>query len=102
MSAHYSQQMAAVQLTPTQLSVTQFSTGAHLALLSDTHIKGVCVSKVNVLEHATREERKQFHRCVLSNKQDSVTVWSGKQVSVFELSGTTFNVKGKRLKLMSD
>lgn len=46
MSAHYSQQMAAVQLTPTQLSVTRFSTGAHLPLLSDTHIKGVCASKV--------------------------------------------------------
>uniref|UniRef100_A0A674PQ19 Intraflagellar transport 140 n=1 Tax=Takifugu rubripes TaxID=31033 RepID=A0A674PQ19_TAKRU len=70
MSAHYSQQMAAVQLTPTQLSVTQFSTGAHLPLLSDTHIKGVCASK------------------------DSVTVWSGKQVTVYELSGSTFNIKG--------
>lgn len=53
MSTHYSQQMAAVQLRPTQLSVTQFSTGAHLSLLSDSHIKGVCASKVNVLEHAT-------------------------------------------------
>lgn len=53
MSAHYSQQMAAVQLTPTQLSVTQFSTGAHLSLLSDTHIKGVCVSQVCVLGHTT-------------------------------------------------
>uniref|UniRef100_H3D5J6 Intraflagellar transport 140 n=1 Tax=Tetraodon nigroviridis TaxID=99883 RepID=H3D5J6_TETNG len=70
MSAHYSQQMAAVQLTPTQLSVAQFSTGAHLPLLSDTHIKGVCASK------------------------DSVTVWSGKQVTVYELSGTTFTIKG--------
>lgn len=48
MSAHYSQQVAAVQLTPVQLSITQFSTGAQLALQSDMHIKGVCVSKVGV------------------------------------------------------
>lgn len=46
MSANYSQQVAAVQLTPTQLSITQFSTGAHLALQSEIHIKGVCVTKV--------------------------------------------------------
>lgn len=48
MSADYSQQVAAVQLTPTQLSITQFSTGAHLALQSEIHIKGVCVTKVGV------------------------------------------------------
>lgn len=48
MSAHYSQQVAAVQLTPVQLSITQFSTGAQLGLQSDMHIKGVCVSKVGV------------------------------------------------------
>lgn len=48
MSAHYSQQVAAVQLTPTQLSITQFSTGGHLALQSDVHIKGVCVTRVGV------------------------------------------------------
>lgn len=70
MSAGYSQQMAAVQLSSSQLSITQFSTGAHLALLSDIHIEGVCVGK------------------------DSVIVWSGKQVAVYELSGTTFNIKG--------
>ncbi|XP_068452167.1 intraflagellar transport protein 140 homolog, partial [Clinocottus analis] len=64
MSAHFSQQVAAVQLTPTQLNVTLFTTGVHLALQSDMHIKGVYVTK------------------------DSVTVWSGKQVTVYELSGT--------------
>lgn len=58
MSAHYSQQMAAVQLTPTQLSIAQFSTGTHLPLLSDTHIKGVCATKVNVIEmqHTPRKK----------------------------------------------
>lgn len=48
MSAHYSQQVAAVQLTPKQLSITQFSSGVHLALQSDIHIKGVCATKVGV------------------------------------------------------
>ncbi|CAJ1080882.1 intraflagellar transport protein 140 homolog [Xyrichtys novacula] len=70
MSAHFSQQVAAVQLTPTQLSITQFPAGVHLALQSDRHIKGVCVSK------------------------DSVTVWSGKQVTVYELSGTVLRNTG--------
>lgn len=50
MSAHFSQQVAAVQLTPTQLSITQFTTGAHLALQSEIHIKGVCVTKVSGIE----------------------------------------------------
>lgn len=48
MSAHYGQQVAAVQLTPKQLSVTQFSSGAHLALQSEIHVKGVCATKVSV------------------------------------------------------
>uniref|UniRef100_UPI003AAE6617 intraflagellar transport protein 140 homolog n=1 Tax=Centroberyx gerrardi TaxID=166262 RepID=UPI003AAE6617 len=70
MSAHFSQQVAAVQLTPSQLSITQFSTGTHLALQSDIHIKGVCVTK------------------------DSVTMWSGKQVTVYELAGTVLRNTG--------
>ncbi|KAM7381798.1 hypothetical protein PAMA_012582 [Pampus argenteus] len=70
MSAHFSQQVAAVQLTPTQLSITHFTTGVHLALQSDIHIKGVCVTK------------------------DSVTVWSGKQITVYELSGTVLRNTG--------
>ncbi|XP_028263814.1 intraflagellar transport protein 140 homolog [Parambassis ranga] len=70
MSAHFSQQVAAVQLTPTQLSISQFTTGVHLALQSDMHIKGVCVTK------------------------DSVTVWNGKQVTVYELSGIVLRSTG--------
>ncbi|TMS22663.1 Intraflagellar transport protein 140-like protein [Larimichthys crocea] len=70
MSAHFSQQVAAVQLTPTQLSITQFATGAHLALQSEIHIKGVCVTK------------------------DSVTVWSGKQITVYELTETVLRNTG--------
>ncbi|XP_074520074.1 intraflagellar transport protein 140 homolog [Halichoeres trimaculatus] len=70
MSAHFSQQVAAVQLTPTQLSITQFPEEVHLALQSDRHIKGVCVTK------------------------DSVTVWSSKHVTVYQLSGTSLRNTG--------
>ncbi|XP_076007585.1 intraflagellar transport protein 140 homolog [Genypterus blacodes] len=70
MSAHFSQQVAAVQLTPSQLSVTQFSTGTQLALQSDIHVKGVCVTK------------------------DSVTVWNGKQVTVYEVTGAGLRAAG--------
>lgn len=70
MSAHFSQQVAAVQLTPTQLSVTLFTTGGQLALQADMHIRGVCVTK------------------------DAVTIWSGKQVTVYELSGTALHNTG--------
>ncbi|XP_047465018.1 intraflagellar transport protein 140 homolog [Mugil cephalus] len=70
MSAHFSQQVAAVQLTPTQLSIAQFNSGVHLALQSDMHIKGVCVTK------------------------DSVTIWNCKQVTVYELSGTVLRNTG--------
>uniref|UniRef100_A0A672G7J5 Intraflagellar transport 140 homolog (Chlamydomonas) n=1 Tax=Salarias fasciatus TaxID=181472 RepID=A0A672G7J5_SALFA len=73
MSADFSQQVAAVQLTPTQLSITQFTSGLHVALQSDIHIKGVCVTK------------------------DSVTVWNGKQVTVYELSGTVLRNTGSFL-----
>uniref|UniRef100_A0A8C9SZL0 Intraflagellar transport 140 n=1 Tax=Scleropages formosus TaxID=113540 RepID=A0A8C9SZL0_SCLFO len=62
MSTHFSQQVAAVQLTPNQLSVTYFSAGKQLRLCSDTHIKGVCITK------------------------DTVTVWNGRRVAVYEPS----------------
>lgn len=60
MSAHCSQQVAAVQLTPTQLSITQFSPGLHLALQSDIHIKGVCVTKVSVRSRAAYVELNNY------------------------------------------
>ena len=37
--------------------------------------------------------------CVLSNLQDSVTVWSGKQITVYELSGTVLRNTGTTLTL---
>ncbi|KAM4526087.1 intraflagellar transport protein 140 homolog [Fundulus diaphanus] len=70
MSAHFSQQVAAVQLTPTQLSIAHFTTAVTLPLQCDMHIRGVCVSK------------------------DSVTVWNGKLVSVYELSATGLHITG--------
>ncbi|XP_006801137.1 intraflagellar transport protein 140 homolog [Neolamprologus brichardi] len=70
MSAHFSHQVAAVQLSPTQLNITQFHTGLHFSLQSDIHVRGVCVTK------------------------DSVTVWNGKQVTVYELSGTSLRNTG--------
>ncbi|KAM9817055.1 intraflagellar transport protein 140 homolog [Neosynchiropus ocellatus] len=70
MSTAFSQQVAAVQLSPTQLSISQFHTGAHFALQSDMHIKGVCLTK------------------------DTVTVWSGKQITVYELSGPALRNTG--------
>lgn len=48
MSAHFSQQVAAVQLTPSQLSLYNFGSGSQLSLRADTHIKGVCVAKVRI------------------------------------------------------
>ena len=105
MSAHFSQQVAAVQLTPTQLSITQFTTGAHLALQSDMHVQGVCVTKVRVKTRSLEGEkcRGQVKNvidivtgCVLSYRQDSVTVWSGKKVTVYELSGTVLRNTGTR------
>lgn len=48
MSAHFSHQVAAVQLSPTQLNITQFHTGLHFSLQSDIHVRGVCVTKVRV------------------------------------------------------
>uniref|UniRef100_A0A8K9XYQ0 Intraflagellar transport protein 140 homolog n=2 Tax=Oncorhynchus mykiss TaxID=8022 RepID=A0A8K9XYQ0_ONCMY len=73
MSAHFGQQVAAVQLTPSQLSLTMFNTNSHLTLRSDMHIKGVCVTK------------------------GTVTVWNGKQVTVYEPSGATLRNTGSFL-----
>ncbi|KAF4087733.1 hypothetical protein AMELA_G00073850 [Ameiurus melas] len=63
MSSHYSQQGAAVQLSPTQLSLTCFTSSTNLTLRTDTHIRAVQVTK------------------------DTVTVWDGRCVTVYEKSG---------------
>uniref|UniRef100_A0AAV2LFL9 Telomere length regulation protein TEL2 homolog n=1 Tax=Knipowitschia caucasica TaxID=637954 RepID=A0AAV2LFL9_KNICA len=68
MSAHFSQQVAAVQLSPTQLSVSEFNSDQQLVLQSDSHIKGVCGTK------------------------ESLIVWSGKQITVYEITGSTLRI----------
>ncbi|XP_068100486.1 intraflagellar transport protein 140 homolog isoform X2 [Hyperolius riggenbachi] len=70
MSSHFRQQVAAVQVAPSQLSITYFSTGATHSLKTDMYIKGVFVTK------------------------DCVAVWNGKQVTVYELSGATLRNSG--------
>ncbi|XP_049336025.1 intraflagellar transport protein 140 homolog isoform X1 [Astyanax mexicanus] len=70
MCSHYSQQVAAVQLTPTQLSLTYFSTDTHLTLRTDTHIRAVQLAK------------------------ETVTVWDGRCVTVYEVSGQSLRSTG--------
>lgn len=70
MCSHYSQQMAAVQLTPTQLSVANFNTNTHITFHTDTHIRAVQVTK------------------------DMVVVWNGKYITVYEPSGQTLHSTG--------
>uniref|UniRef100_A0A8C1ZWI1 Intraflagellar transport protein 140 homolog n=1 Tax=Cyprinus carpio TaxID=7962 RepID=A0A8C1ZWI1_CYPCA len=70
MCSHYSQQMAAVQLTPTQLSLANFSTNTHITFHTDTHIRAVQVTK------------------------DMVAVWNGKYITVYEPSGQTLHSTG--------
>uniref|UniRef100_A0A673FYT9 Intraflagellar transport protein 140 homolog n=1 Tax=Sinocyclocheilus rhinocerous TaxID=307959 RepID=A0A673FYT9_9TELE len=68
--SHYSQQMAAVQLTPTQLSLANFNTNTHITFHTDTHIRAVQVTK------------------------DMVAVWNGKYITVYEPSGQTLHSTG--------
>ncbi|XP_051969833.1 intraflagellar transport protein 140 homolog [Xyrauchen texanus] len=70
MCSHYNQQMAAVQLTPTQLSLANFNTNTHITFQTDTHIRAVQVTK------------------------DMVAVWNGKCVTVYEPSGQTLHSTG--------
>ncbi|XP_063790737.1 intraflagellar transport protein 140 homolog isoform X2 [Pseudophryne corroboree] len=70
MSSHFHQQVAAIQVAPSQLSLTYYSTGVTHSLKTDMYIKGVFVTK------------------------DSVAVWNGKQVTVYELTGPTLRNAG--------
>ncbi|XP_045676873.1 intraflagellar transport protein 140 homolog [Phyllostomus hastatus] len=70
MSSHFHQQVAVVQTSPSLLSVSFLSTGMTYNLRTDMHISGVFATK------------------------DAVAVWNGKQVVVFEPSGTTLRNAG--------
>ena len=54
MLSHFSQQVAAVQLAPSQLSVSLSAEEPPLALRTHIHIKGVCVTAVTAHTPATR------------------------------------------------
>ncbi|KAM4697334.1 intraflagellar transport protein 140 homolog [Rhinophrynus dorsalis] len=70
MSSHFHQQVSAIQVAPSQLNLTYFSTGTTHSLRTDIYIKGVFVTK------------------------DTVAVWNGKQVTVYELTGPALRNAG--------
>ncbi|XP_024408937.2 intraflagellar transport protein 140 homolog isoform X2 [Desmodus rotundus] len=70
MLSHFHQQVAVVQTSPSLLSVSFLSTGLTYNLRTDMHISGVFVTK------------------------DAVAVWDGKQVVIFEPSGTVLRNAG--------
>nr|XP_030728049.1 intraflagellar transport protein 140 homolog isoform X5 [Globicephala melas] len=70
MSSHFHQQVAAVQVSPSLLSVSFLSTGVTHSLRTDMYISGVFTTK------------------------DAVAVWNGKQVVIFEPSGATLRSAG--------
>lgn len=70
MSSHFHQQVAAVQISPSLVNVSFLSTGGTHSLHTDMHISGVFATK------------------------DAVAVWNGKQVAIFEPSGSTLRNAG--------
>ncbi|KAM7149426.1 intraflagellar transport protein 140 homolog isoform 1-T2 [Molossus nigricans] len=70
MLSHFHQQVAVVQISPSLLHVSFLSTGVTHSLRTDMHISGVFATK------------------------DAVAVWNGKQVAIFEPSGTTLRSAG--------
>ncbi|NWV82998.1 IF140 protein, partial [Dasyornis broadbenti] len=66
MLAHFHQQVAVVQVSPSLFNVTIFSTGTTHSLRVDMNANGVFATK------------------------DAIVFWNGKQVAVFECSGDTF------------
>ncbi|XP_053936151.1 intraflagellar transport protein 140 homolog isoform X2 [Cuculus canorus] len=73
MLAHFHQQVAVVQVSPSLFNVTNFSTGATHSLRVEMNSNGVFATK------------------------DAVVFWNGKQVTVFECSGDTFRSAGSFL-----
>ncbi|XP_078096576.1 intraflagellar transport protein 140 homolog isoform X2 [Mustelus asterias] len=70
MSAHYNQQVAAMQVAPNQLNLTSFSSGNQQMLRTDMHVKGVYVTK------------------------ETIVVWNGKHTTVFEPFGPSLRNAG--------
>ncbi|XP_049491336.1 intraflagellar transport protein 140 homolog [Panthera uncia] len=70
MCSHFHQQVAAVQTSPSLLSVSFLSTGMTHSLRTDMRVRGAFATK------------------------DAVAVWNGKQVAIFEPSGATLRNAG--------
>lgn len=70
MSSHFHQTVAVVQVAPSLLSVSFLSSGVTHSLRTDMHVSGVFAT------------------------QDAVAVWNGKQVLIFEPSGTSLRNAG--------
>ncbi|XP_058142679.1 intraflagellar transport protein 140 homolog isoform X2 [Dasypus novemcinctus] len=70
LSAHFHQQTAAVQVSPSTLHVAFLPSGTTCSLHADMHVSGVFATK------------------------DAVAVWNGKQVAIFEPSGATLRNAG--------
>ncbi|XP_006901968.1 PREDICTED: intraflagellar transport protein 140 homolog [Elephantulus edwardii] len=70
MAAHFYQQVAAVQLSSSVLHVDFLASSTTYSLRTDVHISGVFATK------------------------DAVAVWNGKQVVIFEPSGTSLRTAG--------
>ncbi|NWR76137.1 IF140 protein, partial [Centropus unirufus] len=73
MVAHFHQQVAVVQVSPSLFNITNFSTGATHSLRVEMNANGVFPTK------------------------DAIVFWNGKQVAVFECSGDTFRSAGSFL-----
>ncbi|KAL8175170.1 UNVERIFIED_CONTAM: hypothetical protein K2H54_015043, partial [Gekko kuhli] len=70
MSSHFHQQVAVVQVSPNLFNVTCFSTATTHNLRIDMHVNGAFATK------------------------DAVAFWNGKQVTIFEISGTALQNSG--------
>ncbi|CAM9937918.1 intraflagellar transport protein 140 homolog isoform X2 [Lampetra fluviatilis] len=70
MSSHFNQQVAAVQVAPTHLSIYFYLSSTPHSLKTDFHIRGIYVT------------------------QDLITVWNGSQITIYQLSGAILQNTG--------
>ncbi|KAB0401466.1 hypothetical protein E2I00_009250, partial [Balaenoptera physalus] len=84
MSSHFHQQVAAVQVSPSLISVSFLSTGVMHSLRTDMYISGVFATKVTA----------RVTMGLGGIVDDAVAVWNGKQVVIFEPSGATLRSAG--------